>query len=211
MAPYVLLTLIATVVLVAAEVNESGLWKWISKPVASVGFILTAYAAGASASPYGKVLLAALVLCFLGDLLLLPDSRRAFTAGLGFFLVGHLVFATAFWTRGIDPAWGVGAFALLVPVAIVVIRWLSAHIRGAMRIAVTTYIVAIVAMFSAASGTHGAIGDWRILVGALLFLVSDLAVARNRFVERAAINRVAGLPLYYAAQLLLASSAAIRG
>jgi hypothetical protein len=36
--------------------------------------------------------------------------------------------------------------------------------------------------------------------------VSDILVARQRFVREAAWNRLVGLPLYYAAQLLLAYS-----
>jgi uncharacterized membrane protein YhhN len=45
-----------------------------------------------------------------------------------------------------------------------------------------------------------------ILIGALAFFLSDLSVARNRFVAPGFVNRLWGLPLYYAAQLLLASS-----
>lgn len=211
MIPWILLTLIATLVLVVAEANDRTLWKTISKPVASIGFVLAAHAAGALSTPYGRVMIVALAFCLVGDLLLLPESKRAFVAGLGSFLVGHLAFAFAFRERGIDGRWALTALLAIVPLAILVLRWLHPHTHGAMRIAVAAYILAIVAMFSTAAGTTGAHGDWRIFAGALLFLVSDLAVARNRFVRRAAINRIAGLPLYYAAQLLLASSVAARG
>jgi uncharacterized membrane protein YhhN len=44
------------------------------------------------------------------------------------------------------------------------------------------------------------------VVGAVLFAASDLFVARERFVKSTAINTSVGLPLYYAAQLLIASS-----
>jgi hypothetical protein len=40
----------------------------------------------------------------------------------------------------------------------------------------------------------------------LAFYLSDLAVARDRFVARAFVNRLWGLPLYYAAQILFAVS-----
>jgi uncharacterized membrane protein YhhN len=46
---------------------------------------------------------------------------------------------------------------------------------------------------------------WIFLVGgAVLFFVSDVAVARDRFVEPSWKNRAWGLPAYYAGQLLLA-------
>jgi len=45
-----------------------------------------------------------------------------------------------------------------------------------------------------------------VRVGAVLFFLSDLLVARDRFVAPGFGNRLLGLPLYYAAQLLLASA-----
>jgi uncharacterized membrane protein YhhN len=45
-------------------------------------------------------------------------------------------------------------------------------------------------------------------IGAVLFAASDLTVARERFVHRSAWNRVVGLPMYYAGQLLIAWSIA---
>jgi uncharacterized membrane protein YhhN len=43
-----------------------------------------------------------------------------------------------------------------------------------------------------------------IRLGAALFFASDLLVARDRFVRPGLANRLVGLPLYYAAQVLLA-------
>lgn len=40
--------------------------------------------------------------------------------------------------------------------------------------------------------------------GAVLFYLSDLAVARDRFVKSSFLNRALGLPTYYLGQLLLA-------
>ncbi len=39
-----------------------------------------------------------------------------------------------------------------------------------------------------------------------MFTVSDIAVVRDRFVTTGFVNRLWGLPLYYAAQLLIAWS-----
>jgi hypothetical protein len=41
-----------------------------------------------------------------------------------------------------------------------------------------------------------------------MFFVSDLAVARERFIEHTFLNKTWGLPLYYGGQLLLATSVA---
>ena len=45
-----------------------------------------------------------------------------------------------------------------------------------------------------------------LVVGATMFLFSDLAVARDRFIAPGIRNRLWGLPLYYAAQLVLAAA-----
>ncbi|OQY43225.1 MAG: hypothetical protein B6240_12915 [Desulfobacteraceae bacterium 4572_87] len=42
--------------------------------------------------------------------------------------------------------------------------------------------------------------------GALSFYISDLFVARDRFVKKKPINRILGLPLYFGGQFLLAFS-----
>ena len=47
-----------------------------------------------------------------------------------------------------------------------------------------------------------------VLAGAIAFYLSDLTVARDRFVTRGFENRIVGLPLYYTGQVLLALSVA---
>jgi hypothetical protein len=39
-----------------------------------------------------------------------------------------------------------------------------------------------------------------------MFTASDIAIVRNRFVAPGFVNRLWGLPLYYAAQLIIAWS-----
>lgn len=42
--------------------------------------------------------------------------------------------------------------------------------------------------------------------GAVAFYVSDVFVARDRFMKGGFVNRLVGLPLYYAGQFLIAFS-----
>lgn len=199
-------TLAFLALLLVAEWRGSRRGVWIAKPAASVGFLLAGWFAGALDTGYGRLVFAALVLSFLGDVLLIPSARASFLAGLVSFLLGHVAFAAAFAFRGLDVAWaGAAAVAVLVPVT-VVLRWLRPHVEPAMRVPVHAYVFVISLMVVLAAGAVGAGGPAAIAVGAACFYVSDLAVARERFVTSTFWNRSWGLPLYYGAQLILASS-----
>jgi len=47
-----------------------------------------------------------------------------------------------------------------------------------------------------------------VAVGAVAFALSDVSVARDRFIERNVFNKAWGLPLYYFAQVIFAVSVA---
>jgi uncharacterized membrane protein YhhN len=177
-----------------------------SKTLASLGFLCAALAAGALGSVYGRVILAGLVLCFFGDVLLIPKTRSSFLAGLASFLLGHLAFAGACVVRGVDWRVAGGAMVVLAAPAFVVRRWLAPHVDPAMRAPVLAYIVVITAMVALAAGSFYFRRSWLLAAGALGFYLSDLSVARDRFVAHAFLNRLWGLPLYYGAVLMLAAS-----
>lgn len=192
--------------LLLAEASGSRSRVWIAKPLASAGFVLAAWGVGALGSPYGRAVLVALALCWLGDVLLIPSGRAAFLGGLGSFLAGHVAFAVAFLLRGVTPVATAVAFALLLPGVAGVWRWLAPRLDGALRIAVPAYIAVIALMVALAAGSAWHRPGWLLLAGAVLFFVSDLSVARDRFVRTGLVNRLWGLPLYYAAELLFAAS-----
>jgi len=209
LAPFVGWTVLWLAALLLAEWRGFQIGIVVAKPLASAGFLATALAAGAAETPYGIAIGVALALCFLGDVLLIPEGAgRAFLAGLVSFLSGHLAFAVAFGLRGVStPAAALAAAALVGPVWLV-LRWLRPHLPADMRAPVVAYVGVISAMLVTGAGATAAGGPAEILAGALLFYLSDLAVARDRFVAPGFANRLWGLPLYYGAQLLLAASVA---
>lgn len=191
--------------LVWAEVNASRTVRWL-KMLASTGFVWVALSVGALGSHYGRGVLIALVLSWIGDLLLTYPARAAFVGGLVSFLLGHVTYSIAFGILGVNPA-----VAAIVALALTVVgwfiwRWLAPHVDD-MRGPVVAYTVVISVMVVMAAGAFGAGATAVIPIGAVLFYVSDIAVARNRFVAPGVLNRVVGLPLYYLAQVLLASTA----
>ena len=181
------------------------------KLFAASAYIAAALSLGAMSTSYGRIMLLGMGFCWLGDLFLVSrQSRILFLAGLVSFLAGHVAYTVAFAVRGVDIAVVLITLALMAVFAWRAIAWLHPHTDQGMRVPVWLYLAAISVMMVMAAGTHASDKNLFILFGAMLFVVSDLAVARNRFVERAFINRAVGLPLYFTAQLLLAASVMIR-
>jgi uncharacterized membrane protein YhhN len=179
-------------------------WAPAAKALASVGFVLLAFTRVPAASGYGKLILIGLIAGLAGDLLLEVRASAGFLFGLGAFLVGHLAYTGAFALD--QPDWRLAA-AAAVPLTVFgirVARWLKPHLTPNLKVPVMTYIVVILAMTTAGIG----VANHRILasVGAVAFLASDLAVARQRFVHAGFVNSAWGLPLYYLGQLLIAWS-----
>jgi uncharacterized membrane protein YhhN len=193
--------------LLAAHRVDSHRLEWLLKPAAAATFVTTGLVAGGLSSAFGRVLLAGLVLAALGDVLLIPKGKLSFLAGLGAFLAGHLAYAVAFGLRGVDATAVLVAGAPLSVGAVFVLRWLWPHVERSMRAPVVAYVVVITAMVALAAGTAVETGAWLLLVGASAFYLSDLSVARDRFVATGFANRAWGLPLYFFAQMLLASHA----
>ena len=74
---------------------------------------------------------------------------------------------------------------------------LIAALVGAVSTCLTGPTNAIItAMVAMAMGTTVATGDARVAIGAVMFFVSDLSVARDKFVAPGFGNRAWGLPLY---------------
>ncbi len=178
----------------------------IIKMAASTGFVAIALSNGAGTTTYGRFVLVALALSWLGDLFLGVGTDRAFLAGLVAFLTAHVAYIAAFAVRGIDPTWFVVAAVVLAVIAVLVWRWLAPHVDHGRRRPVQAYVVVITLMVAAAIGTVAVVPDARIALGSIAFFLSDIAVARNRFVAPGSVNRSVGLPLYYTGQVLLALS-----
>jgi uncharacterized membrane protein YhhN len=204
-ASCIAVTVAAVAGLLVAERRESQAGKWVCKPLASAGFVGAAFAAGVH-DRFAAAVAVALLLSLAGDVLLIARSSAAFRAGLFSFLLGHVAFGAAFVVRGVRPAIAAVALVGLAAVSVPVARWLLPHVAAKMRAPVIAYVVVITLMVALAAGTVAAHGHPILLVAAIAFFLSDLSVARDRFVAHQFVNRAWGLPLYYGAQLLFAWS-----
>jgi len=199
----VVVCLVAIALLLVAELKQLVWLKWIAKPIASGAFVATAILRGALASSYGTVIVVALGLGLVGDVLLIPKSKKSFLLGILAFLLGHVGFCVAFVIFGVDWRFAVGSLLVLAPLGVVVGRWLMPSVPDKLRGAVVAYITVISTMLALAIGVE-ANGAHVLFGAALLFYASDLSVAMDRFKEAGFWNRAWGLPAYFIAQLLFA-------
>lgn len=207
------ISLIAVLLLVcllwAENTGSHGLILLFKTPLSFL-FVLTAFFQTHRQAAYCRFVIAGLILGLAGDVCLGLPGNIAFQAGLVTFVCGHVLYTIAFakLTRMID--W-IHPVALLIPaISGCVFLWLTPHL-GTMLVPVAVYIVIISVMVLGAysafrNPNNERVGAWAILLGAALFYVSDIFVARDRFVVNDFMNRLIGLPLYYTGQFLLAFS-----
>jgi len=146
--------------------------------------MLLAVAAGVSGASW--LLAAALALCALGDWMLSRAGEGAFLAGTAAFAAAHLVYVALFLTQpAADPARWSELPQILFVVGLLVLAlgmaWLLMPQAGALQGAVLAYIPIILAMGLAALVLPDQ-GTLRfVLPAALLFILSDMVLASERF------------------------------
>jgi uncharacterized membrane protein YhhN len=206
----VLVAMILLTALLYFEKTDRLKGKLLTKTPLSSLFIAAAVLQPHPIPSYYRIMLTGFVLCLGGDVLLAIPGQKSFRGGLISFLMGHL-----FYTLGFISITGVhfrslAATAGLMIVGFSIFRWLRPGL-GNMKIPVIAYITVISAMlmgaFTVAGDTSLSVsGRFSIVAGAGLFYLSDIFVARNRFLNESFSNRLMGLPLYYAGQFTLAFS-----
>lgn len=183
---------------------------YLFKPLTTILILLIAVQASTpELALYKYAIIAGLVCSLAGDIFLMLPSDQ-FIPGLASFLVGHLFYIAAF-TSGTGFGFSLWLLAPFVIFGVVIFRVLSPHL-GKMKLPVVAYMAVILVMAWQAwerLGQTGQIAALSASVGAVLFVVSDSALALDRFRGRFKSARALTLSTYYAAQWLLAFSVTI--
>ncbi|WP_405917467.1 lysoplasmalogenase [Streptomyces sp. NBC_00728] len=171
MTPRPARALLVAFVLVAAVdllslLAGSDLGHRIAKPLLMP---LLAACAGVRGGP--RLLVAALLLGWCGDLALMSDADPAFLVGMACFAAGHVCYLVLFrrTPRGGRAAWLPGAYAAVL-VALVVLLWPG--LPAGLRVPVAGYSLLLTAMAYGATR----LGPVAALGGAL-FMLSDTLIA----------------------------------
>jgi uncharacterized membrane protein YhhN len=179
----------------------------VLKMAASTAVIALVFVLSPERSAYLAFVVVALVASWIGDLALSLDGRTPFVVGLVAFAGAHVAYIAAFFARSaLDTTTLAIAGIAMAVFAVVVIRWLSPHRPEELRTPIIVYVVIISVMVATAFATNATDPDIRIPIAAVAFAASDLFVARQRFVTSSRVNRIVGLPLYFVAQTIFATT-----
>lgn len=190
---------------IRADYRREWTLTYIYKPLTML-LILGLALQGGQPGTYRYAIVTGLTLSLVGDVLLMLKPAR-FVPGLTAFLFAHLAYLVGFAYASQGLHLIASAIALLTGLIMLRSLWPG---LGRLRLPVTLYVAAIVAMVAAAfSAALEAPSAYRLAAaaGALAFLISDatLGVARFRKPFRAAQALI--LSSYYLGQSLIALSA----
>ena len=193
--------------LTKAEYQKSWAWQNWLKPLAAAIFVLIAILGGSLYWGYGQWITWGLIACAIGDVFLLSrNSETKFQLGMAAFAAGHILYIVAFFTLARTSHFNIWGIIPLISGA-VFFYWLHPKLPRAMLVPVIIYSCIIVFMVVKSLTLSSLI----IAAAAILFSISDMFVARDRFVSQDPRNALAITPLYFGAQALFAVSAGIGG
>ena len=201
------LVAISALLHVRAEYRGPRWQVYVFKPLTTTLILGVALSAPEPISSIYQLAIAlGLLLSLAGDIFLMLPSDR-FTFGLISFLLAHLCYVAAFASFG-EPPWSPWAAAPFVAYGLVLLSLLWRHL-GRYRAAVVVYASVLLVMGWQATEQYLAVAETRALValgGAVLFVISDSALAWNRFARRFRLAQALVLSTYFAAQWLIAVS-----
>ena len=200
---------------VLVPLNISGHWfeiPWLaqfSKPLLMpvlIGYFVNRTRSNSSRNRI--VILMALLFSWIGDVALMFDEKFPFLfmIGLGAFLLAHVNYIYAMIKTGdriksIDKeAWVGGPFIVLYGVALLMILWPQ---LGNLRIPVFVYALVLMAMGGAAFIRKVKEGYYLVLLGAILFILSDSMLAVNKFIQPIENSGLLIMSTYMFAQLFI--------
>lgn len=178
--------------------KENAILEYISKPAATISFLLTVATFDvAHDAPWGWRI-AAFVFCLAGDVfLMLP--KDAFIPGLASFAIAQILFTISFAMGETTAARVIVGLVVAIPLAALLARRFVKAIRvsghGELVAPVCVYMVVISAMAVGAIGSGNAIA----ITGALVFMASDSLIAETRFVKERGWHSVGIMVTYHVA------------
>lgn len=173
-----------------------------------VPVLVCLYGAWRAGTPAAWWMTAGLCLCLVGDVVL----GIHFVAGMGAFLLGHLGYLAAFVCLA-PLRWESAVVFAVLAIGVVLAFLPTVPAMGKRLVPFIVYAAVLLAMVSVAWLLPVSIGSggWLFAIGATLFVISDLLLARNLLVRCTRLSDTVSLSFYFAGQLVLAYSVLLGG
>jgi len=202
-----LFIIISAVLHIRAEYAKNLTQIYFLKPLTTLSIIILCLIQSPEVSMFYKYIVLTGLVCSLGGdvFLMLPSDQ--FIKGLVSFLFAHIFYIVAFSSEfglRFHPVY----ILPIIVVGIIILRILLPH-TGDTTIPVIVYTLVILMMLWQALERWGAAQSQSSLfavIGAILFVCSDLILAHNRFVKPFKIARLLNLSTYYCAQWFIVLS-----
>jgi uncharacterized membrane protein YhhN len=204
----------AVFLLIRAEIFKRRMNIYFLKPFATlvvIAMVLASFLEPAQNLLYTFGVLVGLVFSLGGDIaLMFQEKRKAFLAGIGFFIMAQVSYSVVFSMLGRFTSWDILTALILIAAGVGFFGMIRRGL-GSLKYPVIAYIVIISFMVSRAFSTFMSTAfhlrqALMIVSGALLFYFSDIILAANMFWRPWRYHRV-NLVFYYSGQCLIALAA----
>ena len=154
------------------------------------------------------LLVLALIFSWLGDLALMNDGEEMyFLLGLGAFVLAQLTYTFIYFKSTFQkPEFQLMPLLPILTFTIFLLAFLLKNAPSAMQIPIVVYAVCITAMAGMARLRMGLTSNlsfqW-VLMGSFLFVISDSAIAIDKFYRPVPYDSVVIMSTYIAAQVLI--------
>ncbi len=191
-----------------SHMYELPLLELISKPLLMPLLVAFVISNTAFPNPLTHLLLGALAFSWIGDLALLFDSvySNLFIVGLVGFLIAHIQYVILFaksakflsFVKGFTSL-GILSFAIYTGL---LLQFLWPYLHE-LKMPVFVYASVLMLMGIFAISRYEITGKWVVVMGAILFVLSDSILALNKFYSPMFLGRALTMFTYAIAQLLI--------
>ena len=207
-----------------SEIKNNNLLKYITKPATMIVLIAWVLLTAGQADGYSPGLtwfVIGLVLCLFGDIFLMFPPERFFIPGLVLFLLGHIAYILGFGVCSFTERTMIPAILLILFITIVGLRLfksLKAGLKasGKERLIIPVGVYSVVISYMLFSAAYSFLTpEWStseaylVVSGALLFYISDILNAWERFVPLYNNARLKIMITYHLGQILLVVGATL--
>jgi uncharacterized membrane protein YhhN len=152
---------------------------------------------------HDKLMLIAFFFSMMGDTFLMFQGEQYFMFGLGSFLITHLLYIFVFSRNRLKANW-LARFSFII-FSVIMLFILQHHISASLLISIIIYMITITVMAITASERNTNSESYRmVLLGAIMFVLSDSLIAINKFVVTIPLQTILIMVTYILAQYLIA-------